>query len=192
MSTRAVACELNVHLSTINWSFRRFWSFKAFQRIWQYIQPASQPQTTCIHTSPGLPHPASSPPRSSWDQPPGQLLQQSVCITKAFLHKLSETFSGKLSCMLVVLIGVSTWPAVRSFTTITSYCSMIMHGPILQGSVHNSWKLKTSQFLHDQYTHRTCHPLSMFGMLWFGIYDSVFQFLPNEVDGLSRQRRSAH
>ncbi len=36
----------------------------------------------------------------------------------------------------------------HSSTTITSCCSMIMHGPILQGSVHNSWKLKTSQFLH--------------------------------------------
>ncbi len=39
-------------------------STKAFQRIWQYIQPASQPQTTCNHTSTGPPHPASSPPRS--------------------------------------------------------------------------------------------------------------------------------
>ncbi len=38
---------------------------KAFQRIWQYIQPATHPQTTCNHTSPGPPHPASSPPRSS-------------------------------------------------------------------------------------------------------------------------------
>ncbi len=38
--------------------------------------------------------------------------------------------------------------------------------------------LKTSQFLHDQHTHRTCHPLDMFGMLWIGEYDSVFQFLP--------------
>ncbi|XP_027136597.1 uncharacterized protein LOC109138612 isoform X1 [Larimichthys crocea] len=36
----------------------------AFQRIWQYIQPASQPQTTCNHTCPGPPHPACSPPRS--------------------------------------------------------------------------------------------------------------------------------
>ncbi len=35
-------------------------------------------------------------------------------------------------------------------------------------SLHNSWKLKTSQFLHGQHTHRTCHPLSMFGMLWIG------------------------
>ncbi len=53
-----------------------------------------------------------------------------------------------------------------------------MHGPMLQGSVRNSWKLKTSQFLHGQHTHWTCHPLSMFGMLWIGVYDSVFQFLP--------------
>ncbi len=29
---------------------------------------------------------------------------------------------------------------------------MIMHGPMLQGFVHNSWKLKTSQFLHGQYS----------------------------------------
>ncbi len=50
--------------------------------------------------------------------------------------------------------------------------------PMLQGSVHNSWKLKTSQFLHGQHTHRTCHPLSMFGMLWIGVYGSLFQFLP--------------
>ncbi len=65
----------------------------------------------------------------------------------------------------------------HSSTTITSCCSMIMHGPMLQGSVHNSWKLKRSQFLHGQHTHWTCHPLSMFGMLWIGVYDSVLEFL---------------
>ncbi len=27
-------------------------------------------------------------------------------------------------------------------------------------------------------TARTCYPLCMFGMLWIGVYDSVFQFLP--------------
>ncbi|KAL7880522.1 hypothetical protein SRHO_G00027760 [Serrasalmus rhombeus] len=32
--------------------------------------------------------------------------------------------------------------------------------------------------LNSQLTHRTCHPLSMFGMLWIGVYDSVFQSLP--------------
>ncbi len=54
---------------------------KEFQRIWQYIQLASQPQTTCNHTSPGS---TSSffTFKIVWDQPPGQLLQQSVCITK--------------------------------------------------------------------------------------------------------------
>ncbi len=30
------------------------------------------------------------------------------------------------------------------------------HHLMLQGSVHNSWKLKTSQFLHGQHAHRTC------------------------------------
>ncbi len=59
----------------------------------------------------------------------------------------------------------------HSSTTITSCCSMIMHLPMLQGSAHNPWKLKTSQFLHGQHTHRICHPLSMFGMLWIGVYN---------------------
>ncbi len=55
----------NVHQSCWPWIKYSFLYNKAFQRIWQYIQPASQPQTTCNHTSPGPPHPASSPPRSS-------------------------------------------------------------------------------------------------------------------------------
>ncbi len=38
----------------------------------------------------------------------------------------------------------------HSSTTVTSCCSMIMHGPMLQGSVHNSWKLKTSHQQPDQ------------------------------------------
>ncbi len=83
----------------------------------------------------------------------------------------------------------------HSSTTITSCCSMIMHGPMLQGSVHNSWKLKTSQFLHGQHTHRTCHPLSMFGMLWIGVYDRVFQFLPisrNFAQPLKRSGPTSH
>ncbi len=42
----------------------------------------------------------------------------------------------------------------HSSTTITSCCSMIMHGPMLQGSVQNSWKLKTSQFLHGQHRNK--------------------------------------
>ncbi len=81
---------------------------KAFQRIWQYIQPALEPQTTCNHTSPGPPHPESSPPRSSETRHPDRCCNNRFYISKEFLHKLSETVSGKLICMLVVLIGVST------------------------------------------------------------------------------------
>ncbi len=83
----------------------------------------------------------------------------------------------------------------HSSTTITSCCSMKMHGPMLQGSVHNSWKPKTSQFLHGQHNHQTCHPLSMFGMLWIGVYDSVFQFLPissNFTQPLKRSQLTFH
>ncbi len=78
----------------------------------------------------------------------------------------------------------------HSSTTITSCCSMIMHGPMLQGSVHNSLKLNTSQILHDQHTHWTYHTLSMFGMLWIGVYDSVFQFLPTSSNFAQPLKRS--
>ncbi len=89
-------------------------------------------------------------------------------------------------CILLMVFWMHRDTVMRSWgpflchssTTITSCCSMMMHGPMLQGSVHNSWKLKRSQFLHGQHTHRTCPPLSMFGMLLIGVYDSVFQFLP--------------
>ncbi len=50
---------------------------------------------------------------------------------------------------------------------------------------------KTSQFLHGQHTHWTCHPLSMFGMLWIGVYDSVFQFLPISSNFAQPLKRSA-
>ena len=64
----------------------------------------------------------------------------------------------------------------HSSTAIASCFRTILHGPMPQGSVHNSWKLKLSQFFHGLHTHQTCYPLSMFGMLWINVYDSVFQF----------------
>ncbi len=76
----------------------------------------------------------------------------------------------------------------HSSTTITSCCSMIMHSPMLQGFVHNCWKLKTSQFLHVRWVCWPCHPLSMFGMHWIGLYDSVFYFLPNPATSHSHWR----
>ncbi|CDQ67577.1 unnamed protein product [Oncorhynchus mykiss] len=39
-------------------------------RMWQYVQPASQLQTTCNHTSPGPPHLTSSCIGIVCDQPP--------------------------------------------------------------------------------------------------------------------------
>ncbi|ROL49256.1 hypothetical protein DPX16_16871 [Anabarilius grahami] len=87
--------------------------------------------------------------------------------------------SGLLMSMLWIewpMVAVGLW--YGQAYVMDSEHSMIMHGPMLQGSVHNSWKLKTSQFLHGQHTHRTCHPLRMFEMLWISVYDSVFQFLP--------------
>ncbi len=88
MSTRAVARELSVHFSTISHLQRRFREF-GITSNWPHNR---RPRVT-----------------TQAQEPPGQLLQQSVCITKSFLHKLSETVSGKLICMLVILIGVSTW-----------------------------------------------------------------------------------
>ncbi len=103
-----------------------------------------------------------------------------LCTQKAYFSQILLTNLSKS-----VLV-------THSSTTITSCCSMIMHGPMLQGSVHNSWKLKTTQFLHGQHTHRTCHPLSMFGMLWIGVYDSVFQFLPISAQPLKRSGPTSH
>ena len=73
--------------------------------------------------------------------------------------------------------------------------SMIMHGPMLQGTVHNYWKLTMSQFFHGLHTHQTCHSLSMFGMLWINVYDSVLQFPPissNFTQPLKRSGTTFH
>ncbi len=266
MSTRAVACELNVHFSTISCLYH-----KAFQRICQCIQPAHnrRPRVTTPTQDLHIQHlhlPDRLRPATR------QLLQQSVCITKEFLHKLSEnrlrkaiyharrphrgstwlqfvvvtdlsgqylTFDGfwhfgevffstdesrfslymadgrqrvwrrVVSSLLMSMVWIkgpwwrwgygmdmhmvgttNTGHFIDAFECteipwrdLEAHCCAIhprssphlQHynaRPMLQGSVHNSWKLKTSQFLHGQHTHRTCHPLSIFRMLWIGVYDS--------------------
>ncbi len=97
MSTRVVARELNVHFSTIDRLQRHFREFGSTTNWPHKRRPRITTPAQDLHA------------KIVWDQPPGQLLQQSVYITKSFLHKLSNTISGKLICMLVVLIGVSTW-----------------------------------------------------------------------------------
>lgn len=67
----------------------------------------------------------------------------------------------------------------HSSTIITSCCRTIMHSLMLQRSLHDPWKLKTFLFpSHGQHTHQTCQLVSIFGLLWTGIFNSVFQFLP--------------
>ncbi len=99
-STRAVARELNVNFSTISRLQRCFREFgstsdRPHNRRPHVTTPAQDLHIQHLHLQ----------DLRTRDQTPGQLLQQSVCITKEFLHKLSETVSGKLICMLVVL----TW-----------------------------------------------------------------------------------
>ena len=97
MSTRAVAHELKVNFSTINHLQRRFRQFGNTSN--RLHRPRVTTPVQDLHITSKI----------ILDQPPGQLLQQSVCISKEFLHKLSETISGKLICMLVILIRVSAW-----------------------------------------------------------------------------------
>jgi hypothetical protein len=58
---------------------------------------------------------------------------------------------------------------------------MIKHGPMSQGSVHNFWKLKMSQFFHGLRT-QTFHPLSMFGMLRINFPVSNIQQLCTAIE----------
>ncbi len=85
MSTRAVARELNVHLSTISCLQRHCREFHS-------TSMASQAQTMCNHTSPGPPPPASSPPRSSETSHPDSWRCLSVvtldALTPASVHFL--------------------------------------------------------------------------------------------------------
>ncbi len=86
--------ECPPELLPVNWMFM---SPKAFQRIWQYIQPASQPQTLCTHTSPGPPHPASSPPRSSETSHPDSCGNNRFALPKNFCTNCQKPSQGSSS-----------------------------------------------------------------------------------------------
>ena len=72
----------------------------------------------------------------------------------------------------------------RSSTT-TSCCSMIAARPHVEGAVHNSWELNTSQFLRGQ--HLAGH-VAHWACLGCSGYDSVFQFLQHPATSHSHWR----
>jgi hypothetical protein len=53
--------------------------------------------------------------------------------------------------------------------------SILMHSPKDLYTIPRSWKWPCSSMASIL---TRCHPLSLFGMLWINMYDSVFQFPP--------------
>lgn len=74
---------------------------------------------------------------------------------------------------------------------IASYCSMIMNNPLLQGSVNNTGKLKTSQFLRDLHTHPPRSSIKYpFSRQNCALHICVLTSSSCQVDGLAWQRFS--
>jgi hypothetical protein len=83
----------------------------------------------------------------------------------------------------------------HSSTTITSCFSLIIHGPMSQGSLHNSWKLKMSHFFpllaHSPDMSNIEHVCDAL----INMYDTVFQFPPissNFAQPLKRSGTTFH
>ena len=101
-------------------------------------------------------------------------------LMKLWVYTTEEATDNKHIWILSMAIWMHRDTVTRSWgpfschssTTITSCFSMIIQGPMLQGSVHNSWKLKMSQFLHGLHTHQTIEHV------WDALYWRVRQRVP--------------
>ncbi len=145
MSTRAVACELNVHLSTISSLQRRFREFGSTSNRPHNCRPSVTTPPQDIHVQ----HLYLQDHRRLATRTAAATIgsHNQIISEQTIRNGLSETFK-----MHRDTVTRSWGPLLCHSSTSVSCCSMIMHGPMLQGSVHNSWKLKTSQFLHGQHT----------------------------------------
>ena len=138
--------------------------------MWQYIQPASQPQTTWNHTGSGPPHPACSPPRSS---------ETSCCNDLTWAGKYSHsTAPGTLErCSLHGWILVFTVQG-RWQTACEASCGLMSvmwihgggegYGVVRRMLEVWSWgsQLCRSSTIITSCCSMIMHPLSMSGMLW--------------------------
>lgn len=64
---------------------------------------------------------------------------------------------------------------------------LLTHSPVLQGPLRSS---RTSEFLQGWKIDHTCLLLSLFGMLWIRVDDSIFQFLPISSDFPQPEKRT--
>lgn len=177
-----------------------------------YSHAASQPQTTCnqqiqdLHI--GWDRPARNHLREAHlqDRRPHQGFKLPAgcrCCwiewenTHSVSHCTGQMVMSALWTVLPYGGGVLVWAAHDSLryrdqtrgsllshwsTNFTSCC-----GVMVLRSLHNSQKLKTSQFLHDQQTHRSCDPLSRFMMLWIGVCCSSCQMSRTERRRVDQQ-----
>ncbi len=132
----------NVHQSCCPWIECSFLyrkpSPKAFQRIWQYIQPVSQPQTPCIHTSPGPPHPASSPPSSSETSHPDSCCNNRFVQPKNFCTNCQKPSQRSSSACSSSSSGYLTW---LQFVVVSDLSGQMLtfDGAWHFGEVFSSW-----------------------------------------------------
>ncbi len=103
MSTRAVALELNVHFSTVSHLQRRFREFGSTSNRFHNRRPM------CIHTSPGPPHPASSPPSSSETSHPDSCCNNRFVQPKNFCTNCQKPSQRSSSACSSSSSGYLTW-----------------------------------------------------------------------------------
>ena len=123
----------NVHQSCcqrIEWSFLYYKPPPtSFWRIWQYVQPASQPRTTCNHAST---HPASWPAGSSETRPwtadecvglYNQRVSDSLC--KSYLREAGISYGQQTQ--LHFIDGMHRDNVTRSWSPLSCHSSAIHH-----------------------------------------------------------------